>query len=183
MRNGAHEGYPGLRILQIRDNLIKNGYLNRKPNVVLMHMGTNNCVQRLDVDRGADDIESLANYILEQSPGVTIILSTLSRLADPTADYLCQHTLNPGIREKVIKMQIEGKKVYLADIGADIYYIFDDISKDGIHPGNRGYEKIAEIWYERIHWLDKKTSFHRRSTQNSLTSSRIMALAAISARK
>jgi lysophospholipase L1-like esterase len=151
MRNGEHEGYPGKRILEVRDHLNQNGYLDRKPNVVLMHIGTNNCIQSRDYVSGAEDLADFAGYLIDQIPGVAVIMSTLGPIYEGAANSRCQDTLNPGIRDQVTKLQDQGKNVHLVDFGAPGYISRSDIGDDdGVHPTEEGYGKYAELWYYAI---------------------------------
>ena len=156
MHDGEHEGYPGRRILEVRDELNKNGNLNRKPNVVLMHMGTNNCIQNIDLQEGASDIAAIADDLMQQIPGVTIIMSTLGSLRDhQDANNRCQDTLNPAIRNEVKQLQAAKKNVHIADFAANKNYTINDIGPDGIHPSKTGYDKLAQMWFDKIQRIHK----------------------------
>lgn len=160
MLNGAHEGYPGLRILQSISMVKQNGYLDRKPNIVLIHVGSNNCLQNLDYITGAQDLEDFANYLYGQIPGVAIIMSTLGPLWDSDSNSRCKTVLNPDIRDTVYAMQQQGKNVHLADFGGGGYISIADIGEfgadNGIHPTEAGYGKYAEIWHDAISLVYQK---------------------------
>ncbi len=154
MHNGEHEGYPGRRILEVRDEFNKNGYINHKPNVVLMHMGTNNCIQNNDVNAGAGQLTDFADWLMQEIPGVVIVMSTLGPLSNQDANKRCQNTLNPGIRDQVKQLQAAKKNVHIADFAANSDYTIKDIGPDGIHPSNEGYEKLSQMWFDKIQKID-----------------------------
>ncbi|KAK4903718.1 Glucan endo-1,3-alpha-glucosidase agn1 [Elasticomyces elasticus] len=152
MANGAHEGYPGLRILQVRDKLNQDGWLDHKPNVVIIHLGTNNCVQNFDLYRGAGDLGDMIKDIAAKVEGVHVIISTLGPLHDLGSHHRCQTVLNPGIRSAYAQLLADGYSVSLVDFGDPNGYITQaDINNDdGIHPTDAGYVKYATLWYYAI---------------------------------
>ncbi|KAK5674489.1 Glucan endo-1,3-alpha-glucosidase agn1 [Elasticomyces elasticus] len=152
MANGAHEGFPGLRIVEVHDKLTKDGWLDHKPNVVLLHLGTNNCVQNRDLNTGADDLSDLVKDISAKVKGVHIVISTLGPLHDSASHRRCQTILNPGIRRAYAHLLEDGYSVSLVDFGDPNGYISQsDINNDdGVHPTNAGYVKYATLWYYAI---------------------------------
>ncbi|KAK3070207.1 hypothetical protein LTR53_010855 [Teratosphaeriaceae sp. CCFEE 6253] len=158
MKNGAHEGYPGERISGVTDKMKSNGYLDRKPNIVLVHAGTNNCLQNNDVNNGADQLGDLANYIIEQVGGVAVVMSTLPPLKQSASgNASCQNTLNPAIRRKAAELRLQGKNVWLTDIGGPGPISANDINNDdGVHFTDAGYRKVASMWADTIDFLDRQ---------------------------
>jgi hypothetical protein len=53
--------------------------------------------------------------------------------------------------------ELEGKNVYLADIGSPTLISLNDIrDDDGVHFTDDGYETVASIWTDVIHRMDEE---------------------------
>jgi hypothetical protein len=53
--------------------------------------------------------------------------------------------------------ELEGKNVYLADIGSPTLISLNDIrDDDGVHFTDAGYERVASIWTDVIHRMDEE---------------------------
>lgn len=138
--NNRHEGESGAKISKISSNADKS--LPERPNVVLLHAGTN------DVGATPDAPQQLANLvdkILSQCPDATVLVATIIHRGDAdidakTVDY------NNEVRKVVDARQ--GQHVYLVDQYSAI--LSGDLI-DRIHPTPAGYDKMAEVWRTAIH--------------------------------
>jgi lysophospholipase L1-like esterase len=96
--------------------------IKQKPNIVLIHVGTNDCTGAGDDDAGRANIadaenrlRNLVNYVFEQSDGVTIILSTLLPNAKPLGNTYVD-IVNEGIRRIATD---SNRKIQLAEMSKD----------------------------------------------------------------
>lgn len=106
-KDRQHEGHPGAIISEMK------GYascsLSQKPDLVLIHVGTNDCIGAADNEEGRlsiidaqNRLQDLVNYVFSQVDGVTVILSTLLPNAKPSANRFVG-ILNNEIRDIVSK--------------------------------------------------------------------------------
>jgi hypothetical protein len=119
--------------------------INQLPNVILLHVGTNNCIGAQDdatIERAGDDYIRLLDYLYDNSPDVTIIVSTLLPNADVFGNYYVD-VLNKRIRNIAIAMR-RTRKMVLAEM-AENYISLDELV-DGTHPSAEGYAKMAAVW-------------------------------------
>jgi len=152
-----HEGYPGYTIENIIDN--RDGWLALKPDVILLHLGTNNMGRGLQqADVALEKMEILLDAIFEGLPNVRLLLSTLigSNIAYGGKQHL---PFNEGIREFASKYAGNGRNVELVDMaresaigedGCAAAYCCTLSFPTGIHPSSKGYPLMADVWYNHL---------------------------------
>jgi len=152
-----HEGYPGYTIENIYDN--RDGWIALKPDVILLHLGTNNMGRGLQqADVALEKMQILLDGIFEGLPNVRLLLSTLigSNIAYGGKQHL---PFNEGIREFVSKYAGEGRNIELVDMARESAIGEDGCAAEycctvsfptGIHPSSKGYPLMADVWYNHI---------------------------------
>lgn len=118
-----------------------------KPNLVLLNVGTNDCVQNIDTGNAGTRIKQLIDDIFTSVPGVTVILSTIL----PGRDFnACATSISNQYRELAMNYYLADpeKRLHLADMNSFIK--LSDLSDDGIHPLDPGYKKMAAVWWDAI---------------------------------
>ena len=163
MAENAVEGWPGLRIDQVWPKGLASVPVDL-PNVVLINLGTNDCVQNWNLDNTtqlsttAPELTSNANYtvgtrmrmlvedLLEWSPNVTVVMSTL---INNRVERVQDRTLNANAQFRAVTadLQAQGKKVVLAEMsaaagGPNMTTMFDQT-----HPTDVGYALMANRFY------------------------------------
>lgn len=163
MVNNAVEGWPGLRIDQVLPKAQASVPVDL-PNVILLNLGTNDCVQNFNIDNttqtspASPQLTANATYtvgtrmlmaveqLLEWSPNVTVIMSTL---INNRAERVQERTLdaNEQFRSVAAGLQSQGKKVVLAEMsaaagGPNMTTMFDQT-----HPTDTGYAMMANRFY------------------------------------
>lgn len=166
MASNAVEGWPGLRIDQVLPKA-KASVPNDLPNVILLNVGTNDCVQNFNMmnttqnSTSAPELTSNANYtvgtrmrmmvedLLEWSPNATVVMSTLinNRFDKTQARVL---VANEQFRAVAAELQDAGSKVVLAEMtaaagGPNMTTMFDQT-----HPNDVGYAMMANRFYEAM---------------------------------
>ncbi|KAG6355654.1 hypothetical protein INS49_003617 [Diaporthe citri] len=166
MASNAVEGWPGLRIDQVLPKA-KASVPNDLPNVILLNVGTNDCVQNFNMNNttqnstSAPELTSNANYtvgtrmrmmvedLLEWSPNATVVMSTLinNRFDKTQARVL---VANEQFRAVAAELQDAGSKVVLAEMtaaagGPNMTTMFDQT-----HPNDVGYAMMADRFYEAM---------------------------------
>ena len=181
----AHCGYSGYTIKSYggRNGIletIKNGnYLTEyKPNVVILQIGTNDVIDKYDVENAGSRLKELAEYILENiSESDYLFITTIPNLDPNRADVYSwfgnyRHSddwstkysddeveknvqknvdnYNLQVKGVVEKLNESGKKnVYLGDVNSAISNVKTQL-KDGVHPNDVGFKLMGQYWFEYL---------------------------------
>ncbi|PVH86852.1 carbohydrate esterase family 3 protein [Cadophora sp. DSE1049] len=117
-----------------------------QPNLILLHVGTNDMIHGIDVANAHNRLATLIDRLFATIPGVTILASTLL----PTSVEQARGKIfNANLPAMVKTRQAAGKKILLVDMSSS-FFSMADITADGIHPTDAGYEKMAAVWYQGI---------------------------------
>lgn len=163
MTNNAVEGWPGLRIDEVlpKAEAIVPSSL---PNVILLNVGTNDCVQDYNIDSTTvqsiaapeltadpsftvgDRMRLLVEDLLEWSPDATVVMSTLI-LNKVDATNTRVNNANAKFSAVAADLQAQGRKVVLADMSAAAGGPNADTMADVTHPNDVGYSLMANRWY------------------------------------
>jgi lysophospholipase L1-like esterase len=147
MDDPDHEGHSGNRIKEIADKA-SCPVRRYRPNVVTLVAGTNDMVQNR-LAGAADRLGQLIDQVLRDAPDATVLVGNLPPNTDPADPGINQRTTtyNSQVPGVVAARANAGKHVRFVDLGA---VTAADISDDHIHPGDRGYEKFAEAFFDAI---------------------------------
>ncbi|PSR81424.1 SGNH hydrolase-type esterase domain-containing protein [Coniella lustricola] len=163
MDENAVEGWPGYRIDQVMAKAAAAvpRYL---PNVILLNVGTNDCVQNWNMDNTTqkstvepslttnstfdvgDRMRILVNDLLEWSPNTTVIMSTLI-LNKQDAVNTRVNDANAQFRDVAAALKADGKRVVLADMTTAAGGPNITTMADVTHPNDVGYALMANRWY------------------------------------
>ncbi|KAI1100735.1 carbohydrate esterase family 3 protein [Jackrogersella minutella] len=152
------EGYGASRIRQLHHHAAQAvPYL--QPNLVLIQVGTSDCFQHDDPINILTRTRDLVDYLLEASPRVTVILSTL--LTTPDLEFEpCMRSANAQIRQVATDLIREKKPVAIAEMHYDQGLPGrprpEDIGNDRIHPTDEGYFMMGDIFMEKIREVEEK---------------------------
>ncbi|KAI0144568.1 SGNH hydrolase-type esterase domain-containing protein [Xylariaceae sp. FL1272] len=167
MLDNDEEAYGGKRIAQVYEYATKAAPLFQ-PNVFVINVGTNNVLQRVDVNVSGSQMEVFIDYLLEASPRSTVVLSTLLTNTVPDREPLVLE-VNQQFRDVFAKY--ENQSVVLAEMhpdeGNDNVPQVADIGPDGSHPTRRGYELMGHIFADAIKGADEK-GYLRWPVENGL---------------
>ncbi|EUC33439.1 carbohydrate esterase family 3 protein [Bipolaris victoriae FI3] len=148
MADKDNQGFPGYTINQIRG--VAGGGLNLRPNVVLIHAGTN------DLNRGNPSSEPdadaprrlglLIDDVLKVVPNAVVIVAKIipSKRASLTNTI---RTFNNALPAIVSARASKGSKVSLVDMS--VLNPSTELSDD-LHPNVAGYNRMGDIWYAGI---------------------------------
>ncbi|KXL47527.1 carbohydrate esterase family 3 protein [Acidomyces richmondensis BFW] len=158
MSNNKNDGFGGRSIDGIASGTRKTLAAER-PNVVLLHAGTNDMNDdppREPYDTAPDRLGNLVDEILRIVPRTTIIVAQIVQSTYPkTRDRIS--TYNAILPDIVAKRSDEGARVLMVDmssIGAD-----GTTTADGLHPNDNGYAIMANFWFLGLqtaierHWI------------------------------
>lgn len=142
-----NEGHPGWVISQVAAaglQAVKDGI---HPNLILLNVGTNDCLQHRDVANAGSRLKSLIDGLFGALPETTIIVSTL--LPHRTIDS-CMTDVSSQYRSVVASYT--GKRIALADMHSAL--TMDDLLPDNTHPNAGGYKKMASVWWKSIQKIE-----------------------------
>jgi hypothetical protein len=106
------EAVPGYTVDQIHE--ISHLSTPYKPNIVLINAGVNDCENGIDIPSIGSRLGSLLDDLFKESPGTTIIVSTLIPGTDPDVERYRTET-NRQYRLLVGDRRARGQKVVLAE--------------------------------------------------------------------
>jgi lysophospholipase L1-like esterase len=152
-----HEGHSGWTIQQDDDlvtgssNANNDGvnYSGKKvvadfdPNIVLVHLGTNDMYQMPDGASGR--LGTLIDDIVTDAPDALVVVSSIIPFPSGAAAV---DTFNQAVPGVVQQRTDAGKHVMYVDMFAALTNA--DLGGDQVHPNEGGYEKMAVVWYDAI---------------------------------
>lgn len=143
--DGANEGYTGWTSYQIADQVYHWLEMN-PPDVVLLHIGTNDSVHYASDTAGVEQILDQVDFF-EKNRGLhikVIVARIISLPSNPNWISRFNRNLDAMVRSRIVS----GDDLEIVDMeyGAGLNYGRDLI--DGIHPTNCGYEKMANVWFK-----------------------------------
>jgi lysophospholipase L1-like esterase len=140
-----HEGHPGWRIDQIDANI--TGWLrNTTPHTVLLHIGTNDVLQNVNLGGAPGRLSTLVDHITATVPDAEVFVATIIPLANSGQEANVR-TFNATIPGLVQSKVNAGRHVHLVDMHAALTPA--DLI-DGIHPNAGGYDKMAASWFAAL---------------------------------
>lgn len=172
MSNNAVEGWPGYRIDQVLAKAAA-AVPRDEPNVVLLNVGTNDCVQRWNINATTKHstaapaltanatfdvgtrLRMLVDDVLAWSPNATVVMSTLI-LNKNNATNALVNVANAQFRSVAADLQAAGRRVVLADMTTAAGGPNRTTMADHTHPNDVGYAMMANKWYEALTEAGKK---------------------------
>lgn len=141
-----HEGHGGWRIDQLDSNIL--GWLGtmEDPDVVLMHIGTNDFGQSFNTATAIDRLDGLILKIATARPFCHIIVTNLMERGEP-ANANIQALFNPYVEARVNAHAGAGRRVTFLDMRSAVP--LSDMP-DALHPNQTGYDKMAAAWLPAI---------------------------------
>ncbi len=148
----SHEGHTGWRIDQIQSS-INNWQASSTPDVVLLHIGTNDILQNTNLGTGGNDtslaigrLTTLINTMYGNNSELAVVLSTLIPIQDARDEFVKNY--NAALASNVIPFFTnQGRTISLVDNYAN--FINEDTSwnttifADYAHPNAAGYSAMA----------------------------------------
>jgi lysophospholipase L1-like esterase len=141
----AHEGHSGWRIDQISAHVV--GWLTSyQPQVVLLHIGTNDILQGYSVATALARLSYLVDQITTMLPMAIVIVAQITPLGRPLLDAKVRE-YNQGLVALMRRKEEEGQRIVTVDMYEGVPLA--DIA-DGIHPDDAGYALMAGVWYSAL---------------------------------
>ncbi len=137
-----HEGHSGWQIGQLDSNIA--GWFNAiaPPDVVLMHIGTNDFGGGNDTPNAINRLDALILKIATLRPYAHIVVTNIMERAEPLNASI-QSQFNPFVQARVNAHAAAGRRVTFLDMRAACPLA--DMP-DQLHPNQTGYDKMAGAW-------------------------------------
>ncbi len=141
-----HEGHIGYRIDEISDGI--NAWLDAyKPDIILLHIGTNDITQNYYLATAPDRLSTLIDKIAVQSPHTVILVASLiPRRTHNDANI----AYNEAIPDIVGIKQRQGKNIYFVNMYNESQINTATDLFDDVHPNRNGSYKMAAVWYYHL---------------------------------
>jgi lysophospholipase L1-like esterase len=138
-----NEGHSGWKIDQVAD-LIPSPALQELPHIVLLMIGTNDVAQNDELANAPERLDALIDRLVTNVPDALIVVATIPPLSFGGNGI---ESYNAAIPARVEARAAAGEHVLLVDVFTG--FPTSELG-DGVHPNQRGYERIAGVWYEAI---------------------------------
>jgi autotransporter-associated beta strand protein len=146
MAQPQHEGHSGWHISGISSNIQAWLAAVDNPDVVLLHIGTNDFGSGDNTATAIDRLDGLITQIATQRPFAHIIVTTLMVRDEPYNSQI-QSLFNPYVQAKVTAQAALGRRVTFLDMHA-VVPLAD--MPDSLHPNQTGYNLMTNAWLSAI---------------------------------
>jgi len=137
----GNEGYPGITTANLNSQHVKGTALKDMPQIILLHIGTNNVSQA----NAAADLEKIIDDLVAAAPNSLLAVASIIPLPNASAAV---DKYNAGIPALVQKKVTAGKHVIFVDQFKDFP---NSELTDGVHPNDsKGYPRMGDKWYAAI---------------------------------
>lgn len=147
-----HEGHPGWKADEIRDNIYLSGedwLTNNPPHVILLHIGTNDIGAGENLTNIVTEVEAILDridqYEADNNTEVVVFVAKIIRLLFGSFNGTETTAFNNQIESMVNQRIAKGDKLIMVDQESAITYP-DALIEDEIHPNQDGYEDMADAW-------------------------------------
>ena len=117
------------------------------PDIVLLHLGTNDVFKRQSASSTIHDLEEIIKLLRADNPHVVVLLAELIPHMHAVGNSHISE-LNRQIREMALAMNTPTSPIITVDQNTE--FDVDADTDDGTHPNESGEEKMAEKWFEAI---------------------------------
>jgi lysophospholipase L1-like esterase len=156
-----HEGHDGWRADEILNGRtsdpnagkLANWLIAHQPDVVLLHIGTNDITQGY---HDANVVNNILNVIDSYEAGnnkkVTVILALIiNRRSDSPSTKRSQTTqFNNDVNAMALNRIANGDDIIIVDMESALNYDIGVDMADEVHPNDSGYAKMAVVWYNAL---------------------------------
>lgn len=141
-----HEGHWGWRADELLDSLPV--WLTRyTPNLVLMHVGSNDCNQGNSTISTVNELTQIINVLRGDNNKISILLAKLIPWDNTTVNSRI-NDLNSRFDSLASELTNDSSKIIVVDQNTGFDAVNDTF--DGVHPNESGEEKMASVWFTGI---------------------------------
>ena len=144
MGDNDNEGHPGWKIDEL-GSIATGVLLQYQPNLVTLHIGTNDIARNDRVNEAPDRLSALIDQVFSAVPGTALLVSTIITSRNTGLQPVI-NAYNDGVRRVVQQQASSGRHIALVEMGE---VGVNDLSDD-LHPNAAGFQKMANAWYGGI---------------------------------
>ncbi|KAH6949099.1 family 3 carbohydrate esterase, partial [Fusarium avenaceum] len=148
MADNDHEGHSGRVLAQINEYWRRS--IAARPNVVLVHAGTNNMDLEEDLEGSPAMLAAIIDGLLANAPDATVLVAPVIWANKPRMQQNTDR-FNPKVISIIEERQKHGKHVLEVPIDITVADLWDEK-----HPNDSGYEKMASAWLKGILEADNR---------------------------
>ncbi|KAJ3540927.1 hypothetical protein NM208_g4838 [Fusarium decemcellulare] len=148
MADNDHEGHSGKVLAQI--NTYWRRSIAARPNVVLLHAGTNNMDLEEDLEGSPHMLATIIDGLFQNAPDATVLVAPVIWANKPRMQQNTDR-FNPQVIAIIEERQKAGKHVLEVPIDITAADLWDEK-----HPNDSGYEKMANAWLKAILEADER---------------------------
>jgi lysophospholipase L1-like esterase len=147
----ANDGHSGWRADQILKGLpngekgLDHWIAGYRPDIALIHLGTNDVYQSQSAESTRDEIEQVIIKLRAKNPNIKVLLAKIV----PMRMNNGVPRLNQLLGQLAIKLNQANSPVVSVDMYSG-FSIHTDMQKDQIHPNARGEDKMAKRWFDAL---------------------------------
>lgn len=149
-----NEGHGGFLVTTIaREKLLTSWLESTNPDIVLMHLGTNDVWNHKSSSEILSAYTTLVDQMRAKNPRIIIVVAQLIPMS-PRDRYICE-TCQEGVVHLNAAISTWAKKISTAKSPVIVtdqwtgFELMQDTS-DGVHPTESGNKKIAENWQKTL---------------------------------
>jgi acyl-CoA thioesterase I len=141
-----HEAHWGWRADEILAR-IEGWTANNRPDIVLLHIGSNDVGTGQDIGETVREIEGIVERLRRCNPEVTVLLAQVIPCAEPEVTDRFRR-FNAALAKSAARLGTRESPVLIVDQFTGFNANTDTI--DGIHPTEDGARKMAERWFAAL---------------------------------
>lgn len=148
--NEGHSGWRADQVLNGLNNTVKGltTWITRyKPDIALIHLGTNDMYQAQTPESTRDEIEQIIITLRNKNPHIKVLLAKIIPLPLPKGKNI------PRLNQLLTQLAITLNQPNSPVVSVDMYSGFNlntDMQHDKIHPNVSGEEKMAQRWFNAL---------------------------------
>ncbi|GEA88499.1 GDSL-type esterase/lipase family protein [Cellulomonas cellasea] len=149
--DGDNEGHGGLLATNVASQGLLTGWLAQtRPDVVLMHFGTNDVWSNRSTAQILAAYTTLVEQMRASNPRTKVLVAQIIPVAPPTCGECAQRTvdLNAAIPAWAASLSTSTSPITVVDQWTGWNPAAD--TSDGVHPNDAGIVKLADRWYPAL---------------------------------
>ena len=137
-----HEGHDGITVTGITGYVPPSKAFTATPNIVLLHIGTNDMTSNADPTTTANQLDTLVTNLVQAAPDALVVVAKIVPLGYSNTNYDQYIAKIPDV---VKAHASKNEHVVLVDMST---LPTSDIHGSGnVHPTDQGYADMASLWY------------------------------------
>lgn len=146
-----HEGRWGWRVDEVLEE-VEESAVALQPDVALVHLGTNDILQRQGASDTAEELRALIDILRRARPDMAVVIAQVIP-CEPSTGERCTVEL-PALNSLIAAMAADLTTTQSPIIAVDMEtgFSIDDL-RDGVHPSDDGDRVMAERWLAALEAL------------------------------